>query len=58
VLASQYFLINQVSSQEAQAIVNAFKDAGGIRAGGLMVAGIKHIALRADDRSIYGKKVS
>jgi profilin len=34
----------------------AFKDASGIRANGLLIGGVKHIAIRADDRSIYGKK--
>ncbi|KAI8894928.1 profilin [Globomyces pollinis-pini] len=45
-----------VSPTEIQSIVGAFKDAGGVRANGLLVGGVKHIAIRADDRSVYGKK--
>jgi hypothetical protein len=46
-----------VNNNEATALANAFKDAAGIRANGLMIGGVKHIAIRADDRSVYGKKV-
>ncbi|KAJ3321535.1 profilin, required for normal timing of actin polymerization in response to thermal stress [Boothiomyces sp. JEL0866] len=45
-----------VSSTEIQGILAAFKDATAIRANGLLVGGIKHIAIRADERSVYGKK--
>eukprot|EP00842_Homolaphlyctis_polyrhiza_P002316 jgi/Hompol1/3085/HPOL_003115-RA len=45
-----------VSANEAQTIAKAFNDASEIRANGLLVGGTKYIALRADDRSIYGKK--
>jgi hypothetical protein len=38
-------------------LLGAFKDASGIRANGLMIGGVKHIAIRADERSVYGKKV-
>ncbi|KAJ3109209.1 profilin, required for normal timing of actin polymerization in response to thermal stress [Phlyctochytrium planicorne] len=45
-----------VSATEAQALAKAFSDASGIRAGGLHIGGVKYFTLRADDRSIYGKK--
>ncbi|KAL3895503.1 MAG: hypothetical protein SGCHY_004662 [Lobulomycetales sp.] len=45
-----------VSVQEAQALAQAFNDASGIRANGLHVGGVRHIALRCDDRSVYGKQ--
>ncbi|KAI8913521.1 profilin [Gorgonomyces haynaldii] len=45
-----------VSDTEIQVIVNAFKDASQIRASGIHVNGEKYFALRADDRSVYGKK--
>jgi profilin len=48
----------QISTTEAQNLSKAFKDASGIRAGGLHLGGLKYIALKADDRSVYGKKVS
>ncbi|KAJ3055736.1 profilin, required for normal timing of actin polymerization in response to thermal stress [Rhizophlyctis rosea] len=47
-----------VTPTEAQALIKAFTDASGIRANGLHVGGTKYIALRADDRSVYGKKGS
>lgn len=37
--------------------MKAFSDASGIRASGLHVAGEKYIAIKTDDRSVYGKKV-
>ena len=46
-----------ISSQEAQTLSKAFKDASEIRASGLHLASVKYFTLRADDRSIYGKKV-
>ena len=45
-----------MSGEEIKSLIKAFKDPSGIRAGGLFVASEKYIALRADDRSIYGKK--
>lgn len=50
-------LHEQINSNEAQNLAKAFKDASGIRAGGLHLGGLKYIALKADDRSVYGKKV-
>lgn len=48
----------QVKADEAKALAAAYKDATAIRAKGLMLGGEKYIALRADDRSVYGKKGS
>ncbi|KAJ1332521.1 hypothetical protein BSLG_008823 [Batrachochytrium salamandrivorans] len=45
-----------VSASEVVTICKAFTDASGIRASGIMISGGKYFALRADDRSIYGKK--
>lgn len=45
-----------VSAAEAKSLVAAFKDPSGIRAGGLHLAGTKYMTLKADDRSVYGKK--
>ncbi|KAJ8330391.1 hypothetical protein BDV3_003121 [Batrachochytrium dendrobatidis] len=45
-----------VSPAEVVTISKAFGDASGIRASGIMINGAKYFALRADDRSIYGKK--
>lgn len=45
----------QVSPQELEKLYAAFKDASGIRAGGLYMSGKKYIALKCDDRSVYGK---
>jgi profilin len=45
-----------VSATEMTALLNAYKDASGIRANGLFIGGDKNIAIRADERSVYGKK--
>ncbi|KAI3640767.1 hypothetical protein MIR68_001645 [Amoeboaphelidium protococcarum] len=45
-----------VKPDEVKNIVKAFSDASGIRASGLHVAGEKYIAIKTDDRSVYGKK--
>jgi profilin len=45
-----------VSAGEAKALIAGFTNPDGLRASGLTIAGIKYIVLRADDRSIYGKK--
>ena len=47
-----------VNPQELEKLYGAFKDASGIRAGGLFLGGKKYIALRCDDRSVYGKLVN
>ncbi|EME76874.1 uncharacterized protein MYCFIDRAFT_71080 [Pseudocercospora fijiensis CIRAD86] len=51
----------QVSPQEMQEIVAAYKDKGTdgvkqVQSTGLHVAGERFVVLKADDRSIYGKK--
>jgi len=45
-----------VTPTEAKAIVAGFKDASGLRANGLYVAGVKYITLGCDDALIQGKK--
>ncbi|KAI9190425.1 profilin, required for normal timing of actin polymerization in response to thermal stress [Blastocladiella emersonii ATCC 22665] len=45
----------EVQSPELDALLQAFKDPTGIRANGLRMGGQKYIALKCDDRSIYGK---
>ena len=52
-----------VSPQEMQEVVAAYKDKGTdgvkqVQSSGLHVAGERFVVLKADDRSIYGKKVS
>lgn len=46
-----------VTADEGKKIVAALKDASAIRANGLYVAGVKYLALKCDDRSVYGKQV-
>ena len=48
----------QVSADELEKLFSAFQDASGIRASGLHINGNKYIALRCDDRSVYGKLVT
>ena len=45
-----------VSAQEAKNLAAGFKDASGLRANGIHLNAVKYLTLRADDRSIYGKK--
>ena len=45
-----------VSADEAKKLFSGFTDASGLRASGIYLAGQKYLTLRADDRSIYGKK--
>ena len=51
---TNYLIWLQVKSDEAQNLAKAFKDATSIRANGLFIGGEKYMALRADDRSVYG----
>jgi len=44
------------SLQEIQKLKGGFTDASGLRATGIHLGGEKYFTLRADDRSIYGKK--
>jgi len=52
----------QVSPAEMQEIVNAYKDKGDangvkqVQSNGLHIAGERYVVLKADDRSLYGKK--
>jgi len=49
-----------VSPQELRPIVSSFSDSSEpktIQGQGFYIAGDKYITLRADDRSLYGKKV-
>jgi len=51
----------QVSPQEMQEVVGAYKDPGKdgvkqVQSTGLHIAGERFIVIKADDRSIYGKK--
>lgn len=54
----------QVSPNEMTEIVNAYKDKGdangikSVQTTGLHVAGERFVVLKADERSLYGKKVS
>jgi profilin len=52
-----FFTKLKINATEMAALTKAFSDPSGIRANGLHVAEVKYIALRADDRSVYGKKV-
>ncbi len=45
-----------VTETEAAALCAAYTDPSGIRARGLFLEGVKYFTLRADDRSVYGKK--
>ncbi len=46
-----------VSTQEINDLFQAYTDPSGVRANGLHVGSVKHICIKADDRSVYGKKV-
>lgn len=45
-----------VAAGEAANLVKGFTDAGPLRAAGLFIQGEKYLVLKADERSIYGKK--
>jgi len=45
----------EIKTDEMNKIIAGFKDPTGLRANGIFIAGSKYFALRADDRSIYGK---
>ncbi|KAJ3292958.1 profilin, required for normal timing of actin polymerization in response to thermal stress [Borealophlyctis nickersoniae] len=45
-----------IAPQEVQTLVKGYTDPSGVRANGLHLGGVKYIVIRADDRSIYGKK--
>lgn len=49
-----------VSPAEMKEVVNSYSDKGDIKkvtANGIHIAGEKYVTLKADDRSLYGKKV-
>lgn len=46
----------QSKPEDIAALIKAFSDASGVRASGLKLGENKYIVLRADDRSVYGKK--
>ena len=46
-----------VTADEAKKIISGFKDPNAIRGSGIFLNGVKYLTLKADDRSIYGKKV-
>nr|P22271.2 RecName: Full=Profilin-A [Physarum polycephalum]AAA63523.1 profilin A [Physarum polycephalum] len=41
---------------EGAKIVNGFKDSASVLSGGIFVDGQKYLTIKADDKSIYGKK--
>jgi len=45
-----------VTKDECVAIMQAFKDATALRSNGMKVATEKYFVIKADDRSVYGKK--
>jgi len=45
-----------VSQAEAKKIIGGFSNPADIIGSGIVVGGVKYLALRYDDRSIYGKK--
>jgi len=45
-----------IAQDEAKKLIGGFGDAGPLRANGLFAHKEKYLVLRADDRSIYGKK--
>ncbi|GAA5900430.1 hypothetical protein JCM8208_005359 [Rhodotorula glutinis] len=45
-----------LATEEQNAIVAAFNDPSSAQASGVRAAGTKFLTIRADDRSVYGKK--
>ena len=45
-----------VGTQEINDLFQAYTDPSGVRANGLHIGSVKHICIKADDRSVYGKK--
>ncbi|KAB8222496.1 putative profilin Pfy1 [Aspergillus novoparasiticus] len=46
----------EISAQELQGLAAAYADSAAAMANGIIVGGEKFVAIRADDRSLYGKK--
>lgn len=49
-------IITQLKSQGAKTLANLFKNPNDAYANGISLAGIKYLAIKADNQSIYGKK--
>jgi len=47
-----------VKPEEVKVLFGAYKDPTNIRANGIHLGNVKYFALKADDRSVYGKKGS
>lgn len=47
-----------VTPAQGQTLAAAFKDATAIRSSGFQIGDVRYVTIRADDRSIYGKKGS
>ncbi len=45
-----------IKADEAKKLVAAFNDPSGALAAGVMLGGAKYMTLKADNRSVYGKK--
>jgi profilin len=45
-----------IKPDEAKKIVNAFNDSSSALSSGITLAGVKYMTLKADNRSVYGKK--
>jgi len=45
-----------ITPAEGAALANNFKNPSAAQAGGIVAAGTRYLTLKADDRSIYGKK--
>merc|ERR1711916_43119 len=45
-----------VTPQDGQSLAQAFNDASGIFSNGIHCGGVKYMTIKADNRSIYGKK--
>jgi profilin len=54
----------QIKPDEIKEVVNAYKDKGDesgvkqVQSSGLHVSGERYVVLKADERSLYGKRVS
>jgi len=46
-----------LSANEGKSLVNAFQDPSSAFSSGLHIGGVKYMTIKADARSLYGKKV-
>lgn len=51
------FLPQQVEAKEVQALISGFKNSDSLYEKGIYISKEKYFCIKADDRSIYGKKV-